>query len=501
MSTTTDTATDRAPTTTTASPVETPLDPALEIPPTESAHLVRRDPAAAVQPIAAPAKSLGILKPIAPIAEILEQQNALRAFIKQALVEDRDYGKIPGVEKPTLLKPGAERINAAYGVIARFSIVEQEIDHDRVNEWRKEKRRYSGGTWTGDVDVVEGKSFGLYRVVMLCELVHRETGIVIGSCIGSCSTLESKYIDRPRDCENTIYKMAEKRSLVGAALLAYGLSDEFTQDVEDTGAGENGETVADAATGPAKVTPPICPVHNVAMKDFRARKKNVKAPDWKCTQHEMRGGSKVWCEEVKWPGEWPQKGSGSASGSASGAPEENPPRPAGQNGPSSAGSDAPRSPADTASNSSSDRGASTPGTPTGRKSPASSPSSGSGTPKSPDSSRNTASGISSGSGATSTTTTATGTGTGESITRSTVIDWATGQFKPIHGKRLQDLHWEQLDYFRRNRPSVLPPGWFEAIVREITLREDTGDERADDPEEIAIEDATARHTLDDDPYR
>lgn len=419
------------------------LDPALEVQaPKVGSITVRREPS---KPAAAPsAAPLGLLKPIAPIAEIIEQQNALRAFIKQALVEDRDYGSIPGIEKPSLLKPGAERINAAYGVIARFSIVEQEIDHDRENKWRKDRRIYERGTWTGKTETLEGVSYGLYRFVLLCELVHRETGIVVGSCIGSCSTLESKYIDRPRDTENTINKMAQKRAYVGATLLAYGLSDEFTQDVEDTGAtAENGD--AKDPNAPAKVAAPVCPVHNVPMKDFRTRKKSPKAPDWKCTQHTMTNGAKVWCEEVKWPGQWPPKSDAPAN-----------PQPAESKAATSSAEPAgPQSNGGTAK-SESEPASTSPSAPIPNAANA---------PQSSSDSQPTGTSDSARSEPTNT------------ITRGTVIEWATDRrLSVIQGKRLQDLKWEQLDYFVRNA-HLLPGGWLEAIKKEITLRDETGDER------------------------
>jgi len=106
-------------------------------------------------------------------------------------------------------------------------------------------------------------------------------------------------------------KMAQKRGYVGATLHAYGLSDEFTQDVEDTGVG----TDAIPGDGPAKAKPPICPVHNKPMKDQRASKKNPKAPDWKCT---VKTDGK-WCDQVKWPGEWPPKGEGTEANGSNGA--------------------------------------------------------------------------------------------------------------------------------------------------------------------------------------
>lgn len=163
----------------------------------------------------------GLLRPVANPEEVLAAQEATRDLVNRALKRDRDYGVIPGTgSKPTLLKPGAERINAAFGCVPRYHVIDSEIDHDREVEWSKRS-----GT--------AGTSFGLYRYVIACELVHRESGVVVGHGIGSCSTMESQYITVPRDSENTVLKMAEKRALIAATLNAFGLSDQFTQDVED----------------------------------------------------------------------------------------------------------------------------------------------------------------------------------------------------------------------------------------------------------------------------
>lgn len=265
------------------------------------------------------ATRLGLLRPIAEPAQVMEQQNELRQYLKQVLQEGRDYGEIPGVDKPSLLKPGAERINNGFGVIPVHTIVEQEIDHDREVPWLKRKKVWRDGQWTGEWSEERGTSYGLYRYVVRCELVHRESGVVVAQCLASCSSMESKYIDRPRDSENTVLKMAEKRAFVGATLLAYGLSDEFTQDVEETGvAAANGNG---AEGGPAKVTPPTCSVHGRPMKDQRATKKNPRQPDWKCTQviGQAPDGKKLYCDEVKWPGQWPPK-EGAAGPAANSTP-------------------------------------------------------------------------------------------------------------------------------------------------------------------------------------
>lgn len=280
--------------------------------------LAPSEPSASVAVATRP--SLGLLKPIAPPAQIIAQQNEMRGFMKEVLEEGRDYGIIPGVDKPSLLQPGAQRINVAFGIIPHFTTIEAQVDHDRVVEWSKRKKVFQNRQWTGDWAIESGQSIGVYRYVVRCELVHRDTGIVVGESLGACSTLESKYIDRPRDSENTCLKMAQKRAFVGATLSTYGLSDEFTQDVEDTGVGAGN----DDPNGPQKVTPPMCPVHNSPMRDDRASKKNPKAPDWKCTKKSDDGS---WCQQVKWPGEWPPKDAQKAeptttSDSASKRPED-----------------------------------------------------------------------------------------------------------------------------------------------------------------------------------
>jgi hypothetical protein len=178
-------------------------------------------------------RNVQVLRPIADAIVLAQAQDEGRKVIAELLRSGRDYGTVPGVSKPALFKPGAEKVNAAYGLVARFIVVEKEIDHYKSIEWSKEK--WVGSGRNRRKEQVAGTSFGLYRYVINCELIEKATGEVVGSSLGSASTLESKYIDRPRDLENTIIKMAEKRAYLGATLLTHGLSEQFTQDVEDTG--------------------------------------------------------------------------------------------------------------------------------------------------------------------------------------------------------------------------------------------------------------------------
>lgn len=216
------------------------------------------DAAPAPTAIAVVEKKPSLVRLIAPVGDILAQKKEALDAIPKVLEEGVDYGKIPGTNKNTLLKPGAERLCNMFGLVVRQSIDSEEINHDRVNEYpsswidtedkpnkqlAEELKRQKKGRWKkkGDDFVwqVRGDgvemSFGLYRMRIRCRL-ERQDGTLVAECLGSCSTLESKYIDRPRDCENTVLKMAQKRAHVGAVLTALGLSDHFTQDVEDFGA-------------------------------------------------------------------------------------------------------------------------------------------------------------------------------------------------------------------------------------------------------------------------
>lgn len=178
-----------------------------------------------------------IVRPVMTPTGMIEAHREVSDLIAKALEAGKDYGVIPGTgSKPTLLKPGAERLVKAFGCVARYHIIETERDHNFPVQWSKRKKawrnQFKGDkafSWTEET----GTSLGLYRYVVRCELVRLDASEVVGDGLGSCSTMESKYIDRPRDSENTVLKMSCKRALVAASLNAFGLSDRFTQDVED----------------------------------------------------------------------------------------------------------------------------------------------------------------------------------------------------------------------------------------------------------------------------
>lgn len=127
-----------------------------------------------------------------------------QTIIQTSLKPGHDYGIIPGCDKPSLLKPGAEKINMLMGVATGYEIMGKAEDFDK----------------------------GFYAYNIRCFLSKCGTTICEG--VGSCNSKEKKYVSQdPHSIANTILKMAKKRAYVDATLSLASLSDIFTQDIED----------------------------------------------------------------------------------------------------------------------------------------------------------------------------------------------------------------------------------------------------------------------------
>jgi hypothetical protein len=204
--------------------------------------------------------------PAMSIELAVERYNTITEFVSRVLRRDVDYGIIPGTDKLTLLKPGAEKLTTFFGLSTRFQLIERIED------------------WTGADHVGEPFFYYLYR----CQLFRGD--LLMAEADGSCNSREQKYryreaqricpgcgqaaiikgkeefgggwlcfrkkggcgakfatgdtviesqqvgrVPNPEiaDQVNTIQKMGQKRSLVAATLLAVNASEFFTQDVED----------------------------------------------------------------------------------------------------------------------------------------------------------------------------------------------------------------------------------------------------------------------------
>lgn len=218
------------------------------------------------------------------VENMKKQRELLRDFVGSQLVEadfknkdspsygEGDYGIIPGTKKRCLFKQGAEKMQKLFGLGIKFELVDKELDR------------------AGNFAMFTYKA----KVYAL-----RNPDVTIAECDGSVNSQEVKYKTRTVwrkkkvagrevsesiteetpvcDVLNTLQKMAQKRAMIGATILATGASEYFTQDVlepEDVakaraqdnqdgkqpgpksvpeGAEENG-----AASEPVSDSPPMC---------------------------------------------------------------------------------------------------------------------------------------------------------------------------------------------------------------------------------------------------
>ena len=141
---------------------------------------------------------------ISTFTQTLKKIGEFQALVKSQLAQDHDYGIIPGTSKPTLLKPGAEKILMLMGLTSEFDILDSTRDF------------YDG--------------FSQYQVK--CRLY--KNGVLITEGLGACNSKEKKYAYTDScNVDNTILKMAKKWALIDATLLVASLSQIFTQDIED----------------------------------------------------------------------------------------------------------------------------------------------------------------------------------------------------------------------------------------------------------------------------
>lgn len=159
-----------------------------------------------------------------------------QAVIKNNLNDGHDYGIVAGAgSKPTLLKPGGEKICMMFGLNPEYDFLER----------------------------TENYKDGFFAYNIKCTLYRN--GQPVSQGVGNCNSMEKKYryvnsdsvpegvdpsavekitdkygrvkykIPNPHiaDLVNTILKMAKKRAFIDAVLQVASLSDVFTQDLED----------------------------------------------------------------------------------------------------------------------------------------------------------------------------------------------------------------------------------------------------------------------------
>lgn len=156
--------------------------------------------------ITAPSPALSL---IVNVDDAIKADRQLQQIVKKAMRPGVDYGLIPGTgNKPTLLKPGMEKLLMWYGL-------QLELPESRLSIL--------------DTD-------GYVSATVVSVIRHRRSGYVIAEGIGHANSGESRFQGRnrtPRGMLNNIIKMAKKRGAMDGTLTATASSGLFTQDQEE----------------------------------------------------------------------------------------------------------------------------------------------------------------------------------------------------------------------------------------------------------------------------
>jgi len=69
------------------------------------------------------------IMPVLDMAAAKVRRQTVIEYTRQMMVAGRDFGVVPGTgDKPTLLKPGAEKLASLFGLSPLFELMEREMD-------------------------------------------------------------------------------------------------------------------------------------------------------------------------------------------------------------------------------------------------------------------------------------------------------------------------------------------------------------------------------------
>jgi hypothetical protein len=200
------------------------------------------------------------------VQRAVENHNILVQVAQELMQEGIDYGVIPGTAKPTLLKPGAEKLCHAFSLAPSFEILHSIVDFTgettggeplffyqikcllrrggeliaegtgSCNSWEKKYRWREAKLLCpqcGKATVIKGKAE--YGGGWLCWAKKGGCGAKYQANEPAIVEQDQGQIPNPDifDVVNTVEKMAAKRALVAATLIAAGASELYTQDTED----------------------------------------------------------------------------------------------------------------------------------------------------------------------------------------------------------------------------------------------------------------------------
>ena len=219
---------------------------------------------------------------VADLTELAALRAQFSEFVGSQLKSGVHYGPIPGTDRPTLLKPGAEEVMRLYLCTATYDVDERFCDPDRglyvyqvkcrainaagrslaegdgtCSSWESRYRWRKGDRLCpecGKPTIIKGRpEFG---GGWLCFRKKGGCGAKFALDAKAIAEQAVGRVENPdlADVQNTILKMAAKRALVACALNLGCASERFTQDVEDGPAADDAPSAPPAR--PAKAEPP-----------------------------------------------------------------------------------------------------------------------------------------------------------------------------------------------------------------------------------------------------
>jgi hypothetical protein len=200
------------------------------------------------------------LTPVMDLTLAKSRLAEFQKFVKEYMVEGEDYGQIPGTPKPTLYKPGADKLCELYGLSDSYRILNRVVDFDSglfdyEIECTLSRDGFPAATGLGCCSSFEGK----YRwrdSKRVCPQCHKDSiikgkeefggGWICFKKTGGCNAkfadddpaIMDQVIGRVENddlatIKNTVFKIAKKRAKIDATLSATRSGGMYTQDIGD----------------------------------------------------------------------------------------------------------------------------------------------------------------------------------------------------------------------------------------------------------------------------
>jgi hypothetical protein len=172
--------------------------------------------------------------------QVKAQVQLIQEVMAAVMVKDVHYGTIPGTPKPTLYKPGSEKILSTFRIAAHPKEIEDLSTFDEIRYRVKvygvamENEQVLFGVGIGECSSNEDK-FKWRKP--LCDEEFNETPEdrrrIVWKKYDNKPYQQKQVRTNPSDVANTVLKMAKKRAQIDMTLTATGASDVFDQDLED----------------------------------------------------------------------------------------------------------------------------------------------------------------------------------------------------------------------------------------------------------------------------